>query len=114
MLILARIVLLLLEDHGDLAVRSRLRSRRVPGSKPDSTEDGLGAPKIIRMGPNVNPLVWCQLRLRFRHLTAAQNEEVRPKTALVFLQNKKLMKLNFFCWWIRSHFFPSRLAIVVF
>ncbi|GBN35132.1 hypothetical protein AVEN_133859-1 [Araneus ventricosus] len=46
-----------------LVVRSRLRDQRVPGSKPDSTEE----PPCKRVwctfnpsGPNVLPLVWCK------------------------------------------------------
>ncbi|GBM63673.1 hypothetical protein AVEN_112837-1 [Araneus ventricosus] len=33
----------------------------------------------------------CQLRRRPRHLTAVQNDAVRPKIALVLLQNGKLI-----------------------
>ncbi|GBL87641.1 hypothetical protein AVEN_165239-1 [Araneus ventricosus] len=33
----------------------------------------------------------CQLRCRSRHLTAVQNDEVRPKIALVLLQNAALI-----------------------
>ncbi|GBN29884.1 hypothetical protein AVEN_178989-1 [Araneus ventricosus] len=86
--------------RGGLVGRARLRGRRVPGSKPDSTEDppciGPVEREIIRRGPNVLPLVWfgslergCQLRCRPRHLTEIQNDEVRPKIALVLLQNGK-------------------------
>ncbi|GBM92883.1 hypothetical protein AVEN_205215-1 [Araneus ventricosus] len=82
--------------RGGLVVRSRPRDRRAPGSKPDSTED----PPY--MGPTTRQIilsvqtpfrwcgaeVWrCQLRCRPRHLTAVQNDEVRPKIALVLLQN---------------------------
>ncbi|GBL83396.1 hypothetical protein AVEN_110700-1 [Araneus ventricosus] len=41
--------------------------------------------------------VWrrgCQLRCRPRHLTEVQNYEVRPKIALVLLQNGTLIQLN--------------------
>ncbi|GBO14535.1 hypothetical protein AVEN_239491-1 [Araneus ventricosus] len=47
--------------RGGLLVRSRLCGRRVPGSKPDSTEDplciGPAAHEIIRRGTNVRPPV---------------------------------------------------------
>ncbi|GBM27156.1 hypothetical protein AVEN_207489-1 [Araneus ventricosus] len=49
--------------RGGLVVRSRLWDQRVPGSRPDSTEDpsciGPIARSIIRRGPNVLPLLWC-------------------------------------------------------
>ncbi|GBM09026.1 hypothetical protein AVEN_229057-1 [Araneus ventricosus] len=49
--------------HGGLVVRCRLRCWRVPGSKPDSTEDpsciGPVACSIICRRSNVLPLVWC-------------------------------------------------------
>ncbi|GBM99392.1 hypothetical protein AVEN_16057-1, partial [Araneus ventricosus] len=60
-----------------------LRGRRIPGSKPDSTED----PPCIctccmpnhTWGPNYLLLVdlerWCQLRKTFRHPNAIQNYE---------------------------------------
>ncbi|GBL87933.1 hypothetical protein AVEN_192093-1 [Araneus ventricosus] len=78
--------------RGCLMVRSRPRGRRVPGSKPVSTEE---QPCTLNTsGPNVLPLVrcgslerGCQLRCRPRHLTTFQNDEIRPKIALVFLQN---------------------------
>ncbi|GBN05912.1 Voltage-dependent calcium channel type A subunit alpha-1 [Araneus ventricosus] len=77
---------------------SRLRDRRVPCSKPDSAEE-LPCKQawcmLNPLGPNVLALVWCgslergcQLRCRPRHLTAVQNHEVRPKIALVLLQNR--------------------------
>ncbi|GBO07686.1 hypothetical protein AVEN_21865-1 [Araneus ventricosus] len=84
----------------------RLWDRRVPGSKPDSTEDlsciGPVARSIIRRESNVLPLVWCgtlergfQLRCLPRHLPAVQTDEVRPKIALVLLRNGMLIiKLN--------------------
>ncbi|GBN87709.1 hypothetical protein AVEN_131809-1 [Araneus ventricosus] len=84
--------------RGDLVVRSRLWGRRAPGSRPDSTEDppcmGPVARQIVRSGQTSSRWcgveVWrggCQLRCRPRHLTAVQNYEVRPKIALVLLQN---------------------------
>ncbi|GBL80365.1 hypothetical protein AVEN_92274-1 [Araneus ventricosus] len=88
--------------RGGLVVKSRLWGRRVPGSKPDSTEDppcmGPAARYIIRSGQPSSR--WCgvevlergrQLRCRPRYLTAIQNYEVRPKTALVLLQNGTLI-----------------------
>ncbi|GBM66476.1 hypothetical protein AVEN_129264-1 [Araneus ventricosus] len=51
-------------ENGSLMVRSRLWSRRDPGSKSDSTEElsciGPAARQIVRKGPNVIPLVWCE------------------------------------------------------
>ncbi|GBN55075.1 hypothetical protein AVEN_55420-1 [Araneus ventricosus] len=48
--------------------------------------------------PNVLPLVWrrslergCHVRCRPHHLTMVQNGEVRPKIALVLLQNRTLI-----------------------
>ncbi|GBM98861.1 hypothetical protein AVEN_44867-1 [Araneus ventricosus] len=78
-------------------VRSRPRGARVPGSKPDSIEE----PPCKRVWctlnptrPNVLPLVWYgslergyQLRYRPPHLTKVKNYEVRPKIALMLLQN---------------------------
>ncbi|GBO29495.1 hypothetical protein AVEN_14493-1 [Araneus ventricosus] len=85
------------EGRGGLVVRSRFWGRRVPGSKPDSTEDP--ACKGACCTPNVLPLVGrlereCQLMCR--HLTVVQICEVRPKIALVLLQNGTLilLKLN--------------------
>ncbi|GBO46702.1 hypothetical protein AVEN_95959-1 [Araneus ventricosus] len=81
---------------------SRLWGRRVPDTKPDSTEDplciGPVARQIIRSGQTSSR--WCgveacsggyQLRCRPRHLTAVQNYEVRPKIAFVLLQNETLI-----------------------
>ncbi|GBL73670.1 hypothetical protein AVEN_230669-1 [Araneus ventricosus] len=77
----------LLLGRAGLVVRSRLRGRRAPGSKPDFTED------LSCIGPNALRLVWCgslergcQLRCSLRHLT-----EVPPKMALVLLQNGALI-----------------------
>ncbi|GBN40809.1 hypothetical protein AVEN_16221-1, partial [Araneus ventricosus] len=48
-------------SRGSLVVRSRLRGRRAPGSKPDSTEDppcmGPAVRQIIRSGQT--PSRWC-------------------------------------------------------
>ncbi|GBM08032.1 hypothetical protein AVEN_71470-1 [Araneus ventricosus] len=71
-----------------------------PGSKPDSiaVHVGLLHVKSYGNGSNVLPLVWwgslergCQFRCRPRHLTAIQKDEVRPKQALVLLQNRSLI-----------------------
>ncbi|GBM89339.1 hypothetical protein AVEN_175783-1 [Araneus ventricosus] len=50
-----------LRGPGDLVVRSRLRGRRAPGSKPYSTEDRpcMRACCTLNRGPNFLPLVWC-------------------------------------------------------
>ncbi|GBN64508.1 hypothetical protein AVEN_114426-1 [Araneus ventricosus] len=88
--------------RGGLVVRFRLWGRRVPGPRPDSTEDppcmGPAARQIIRSGQTSSRWcgveVWrggCQLRCRPRHLTEVQNYEVRPKIALVLLQNGTLI-----------------------
>ncbi|GBL78005.1 hypothetical protein AVEN_143322-1 [Araneus ventricosus] len=80
--------------RGGLVVRSRLRGGRIPGSKPDSTENtsciGPVARKIIYRGPNVLPLVWpgslerwSHLRCRPRHLTEVYSSEVRHKIPIV-------------------------------
>ncbi|GBN30770.1 hypothetical protein AVEN_158639-1 [Araneus ventricosus] len=85
--------------HGGLVVRPQLWGRRVPGSKPDSTEDpsciGIAVCEIIFRGPNILPLVWCgslkwgrQLKCRPRHLTDVQNYEVRLKIDIVFALEK--------------------------
>ncbi|GBM90895.1 hypothetical protein AVEN_155328-1 [Araneus ventricosus] len=74
-------------------VRSRLRSRRAPGLKPDSTEEqpciwtcfALNYTKWIKRPP-AGVEIWrgvCQLRCRPRHLTAIQNDEVRSKITLI-------------------------------
>ncbi|GBM28137.1 hypothetical protein AVEN_224194-1 [Araneus ventricosus] len=94
-----------MRGRGGLVVRSRPWGRRAPGSRPDSTEDppcmGPAARYIIRSGQTSSR--WCgvevrrggcQLRCRPRHLTEVQNYEVRPKIALVLLQNGTLIKLN--------------------
>ncbi|GBO22527.1 hypothetical protein AVEN_188117-1 [Araneus ventricosus] len=69
--------------RGGLVARSRPPDRRVAGSNPDSTEDppcmGPAAPQIIRSGQTSSH--WCGAeiwRCRPRHLTVAQNYEVRP------------------------------------
>ncbi|GBN36750.1 hypothetical protein AVEN_29507-1 [Araneus ventricosus] len=70
--------------------------------RPDSTEDppcmGPAARQIIRSGQTSSRWcgveAWrrgCQLRCRPRHLSAFQNYEVRPKIALVLLQNGTLI-----------------------
>ncbi|GBM49715.1 hypothetical protein AVEN_206215-1 [Araneus ventricosus] len=77
---------------------------RVPVSKPDSSEYPLymWAPCTLNLTSWVSVLsmVWCgtldtrcQLRCRSRHLSTAQNYEVRPKIerALVLLRNGTLI-----------------------
>ncbi|GBO25626.1 hypothetical protein AVEN_170732-1 [Araneus ventricosus] len=81
---------------------SRPWGRKAPGPRPDSTEDppcmGPAARQTIRSGQT--PPRWRgvearrggrQPRCRPRHLTKVQNYEVRPKIALVLLQNGTLI-----------------------
>ncbi|GBN96818.1 hypothetical protein AVEN_243057-1 [Araneus ventricosus] len=88
------------QGRGGLVVKSRLSGRRVPGSKPDSSDDppcmGSAALKIIRSGQT--PSRRCGLKARrggyqprCRHLTAVRNYEVRPKIAIVVLQSGALI-----------------------
>ncbi|GBM22059.1 hypothetical protein AVEN_137369-1 [Araneus ventricosus] len=78
------------------------RSRRIPGSKSDSTENpsciGPVACEILRRVSNILPMVWCgslerwcQPRFRRRHLITVRNSEIRPKIALVLLRNGTLI-----------------------
>ncbi|GBN37814.1 hypothetical protein AVEN_146426-1 [Araneus ventricosus] len=79
----------------DLTVRYRFQSRRVPRSRHASSKNRLesvsGARQIRRDQISscwLGTESWrdgCRLRCRPRHLTAVQNDEVRPKIALVFL-----------------------------
>ncbi|GBL81108.1 hypothetical protein AVEN_83173-1 [Araneus ventricosus] len=88
--------------RGGLVVRSQLRGRRVPESKPGSTKDPTSmwaccmlnhtqgskrppAGVVRKSGERV------QIRCRPHHLTAVQNYEVHPKTARVLLQNGTLI-----------------------
>ncbi|GBM32509.1 hypothetical protein AVEN_156601-1 [Araneus ventricosus] len=91
-----------LKGRGGLVVRCQLRDGRDPGSKPDSTEDppriGPNARQTRRRGSNALTLVrrssskrGQQPSCRFRHLTVAQNYEVRPKIAPAWLQNGTLI-----------------------
>ncbi|GBN54749.1 hypothetical protein AVEN_78909-1, partial [Araneus ventricosus] len=71
--------------------------RRVPSSKPDFTEEPPCKRAMCTLNPsgsNVLPLMWCGSlekgclpRCRLRHMTANQNDENRPKIALVLLYN---------------------------
>ncbi|GBO08880.1 hypothetical protein AVEN_140990-1 [Araneus ventricosus] len=89
-----------LGGRGGLVARSRLWGRRVPGSKPDSTEDPscIGPTAFTRSGQTSSRWcgaeAWrggCQLRCRPCPRTAVQNYEVRPKIALALLQNETLL-----------------------
>ncbi|GBN60649.1 hypothetical protein AVEN_130661-1 [Araneus ventricosus] len=90
-------------SSGGLMVRSRRRGRRIPDSKtnsPDVDVDLLHVKSYVG-GQNILPMVWfesrdkkCQLRYRPSHLTAIQNYSVRPKIALVLLQNGEFIQLN--------------------
>ncbi|GBM81838.1 hypothetical protein AVEN_147577-1, partial [Araneus ventricosus] len=102
---------------GGLVERSRHQDRKVPGWKPSSTED---LPCIGPIGRQLTthsrwygakiPILarptqegtsnssdaeasrgGCQPRCRPRHLTAAQNYEVRPKATLVLFRNETLI-----------------------
>ncbi|GBM26288.1 hypothetical protein AVEN_66526-1 [Araneus ventricosus] len=90
------------KGRGVLVVKSRLWGRRVPGSRPHSTEDppcmGSVARQIVRSGQTSSRWcgveAWrggCQTRCRPRQLTVVQNYEVRPKIALVLLQSGTLI-----------------------
>ncbi|GBL72722.1 hypothetical protein AVEN_127956-2-1, partial [Araneus ventricosus] len=83
---------------GGLMVRRRLRSRRVRGSKPDSTED----PPCLRAccalnytyGANVLQLGCCgrlEKGLQLRRPPRDQNYEICSKLALALLQNGTLI-----------------------
>ncbi|GBN97226.1 hypothetical protein AVEN_82096-1 [Araneus ventricosus] len=103
MIVVARAFLLkIYKGRCGLVVGSRLWGRRVAGSKPDSTEDppcmGPAALEIMRSGQTLSRLcgveAWrgrCQTRRRPRRLTVVQNYEIRPKIALVLLQNGTLI-----------------------
>ncbi|GBN54118.1 hypothetical protein AVEN_78824-1 [Araneus ventricosus] len=91
------VAIYLVGSFGGLVVRRQARSRRVPSSKPDSTEDLSciwSVPRyVIRRRSSILPLVWCgslergcQPRCRPRHLTAVQNYDIRRKIALVLLK----------------------------
>ncbi|GBL84321.1 hypothetical protein AVEN_118687-1 [Araneus ventricosus] len=86
-----------------LRVRSRLRNRRIPGSKPNPTED-LSCKGLLHVKSYVvakRPPMWSGslersasssvFKCRPRRLTAVQNYEIRPKIALVLLQNGTLI-----------------------
>ncbi|GBL77041.1 hypothetical protein AVEN_12692-1 [Araneus ventricosus] len=90
------------EGSGGLVVTYRLWGRRVPGSIPDSNEN----PPCMWVWCTLNLTSWaksppaavvrrfgegCQLRCRPLDLTKVQNYEVRPKIALVLLQNGTLI-----------------------
>ncbi|GBN73996.1 hypothetical protein AVEN_193517-1, partial [Araneus ventricosus] len=71
-------------------------NRMVAGSKPDSAEDppcmGPAARKIIRSGRMPSRLCSAEVwRGGPRHLTAVQNDDVRPKIPLLLLQNGTLI-----------------------
>ncbi|GBM63139.1 hypothetical protein AVEN_150266-1 [Araneus ventricosus] len=87
-------------NQSGLVVKSRLRGWRVPGPKPDFTEDppSMWACCTLNHTWSALPLAWCggmerevPARPHPRHLTAVQNCEVRSKIALVLLQNGTLM-----------------------
>ncbi|GBO42512.1 hypothetical protein AVEN_97065-1 [Araneus ventricosus] len=87
---------------GNLVVRCWPRSPRVPGSKPDSTED---LPCILTcctlnhtQGVKLPPAVVVEkfgegvpAQVPPRYLTAVRSDEVRRKLALVLLPNKTLI-----------------------
>ncbi|GBN26881.1 hypothetical protein AVEN_62795-1 [Araneus ventricosus] len=73
-------------NRGGLVVRSRIRGRRVPGSKPDSTEGPLcvWACFVLNNTPWVKRLPACEVRKFGGEVTAqAENYEVRLKIPLV-------------------------------
>ncbi|GBO21705.1 hypothetical protein AVEN_32271-1 [Araneus ventricosus] len=93
-------------------LRPRWPRVKVPASepeapcwRPDSNKDpscnGPVAHQIIRMEPNVLPLVWCgslergcHLRCCPCHLPTVKNDEVRPKIASFCFKNRTLIKIN--------------------
>ncbi|GBM73909.1 hypothetical protein AVEN_61525-1 [Araneus ventricosus] len=78
-------------------VRHQLRNQSTPGSNPDSTEIRrvLGLLHAKSYVWDQTSFRWCAegrlLRCRPRHLTEAQNYEVRPKLAFELLQNGTLI-----------------------
>ncbi|GBL88397.1 hypothetical protein AVEN_103046-1 [Araneus ventricosus] len=86
------------KEHVSLVVRSGLRFQRIPCSKPDCTQAHpyMWTWCVLSLMSRVKrPLLSverrCHVRRRLRHLTAVKNDEVRPKIALVFLQNRALI-----------------------
>ncbi|GBM28916.1 hypothetical protein AVEN_265297-1 [Araneus ventricosus] len=81
-----------------LVVRSSLWGRRVLGSRPGSRRSAVYGARYAKPYAVAKHPRECgcwrlggQLRRRPRHLTEAQNYEVRPKIALVLLQNRTLI-----------------------
>ncbi|GBM63407.1 hypothetical protein AVEN_269928-1, partial [Araneus ventricosus] len=89
-----------LQDRGDLVVRSRPEdSREIPLKILPVC--GPGASEICRQGPIVIPWVWraslgrrCRERLRTSHLSTAENNDVCPKLTLTLLRNGTSVKLQ--------------------
>ncbi|GBL78350.1 hypothetical protein AVEN_42876-1 [Araneus ventricosus] len=91
----------LCNGRGGLVVRSRLRARRIPGSKPDSMKinrawgPSHAKPYLVTKCPPAGVVQslekGCQLRCSRRHLTVVQNYEVGPEIALLLLQNGTLI-----------------------
>ncbi|GBL93699.1 hypothetical protein AVEN_166746-1 [Araneus ventricosus] len=88
------------QGRGDLVVRSRPRGpegrRFETRLHRRSAVYGACCTLNLTQCPNALPLRGslergCQLRRRPRHLTAAQNFDVRPRIALVLLQNGTLI-----------------------
>ncbi|GBN55482.1 hypothetical protein AVEN_139556-1 [Araneus ventricosus] len=86
--------------HGGIVASSGLWGRRHPGSKPDSIEDLpcmilLHAKSYVVANRPPVGAAWKLggggVRCRSRHLTVAQHYEVRPKVALVLLENWTLI-----------------------
>ncbi|GBO29992.1 hypothetical protein AVEN_57528-1 [Araneus ventricosus] len=87
---------------GNLVVRCWPQSRRVPGSKPDSTEDlpcilaccALNHTQRVKLPPAVVAEKFGEgvpAQVPPRYLTAARSDEVRRKIALVLRPNKTLI-----------------------
>ncbi|GBL53807.1 hypothetical protein AVEN_242662-1 [Araneus ventricosus] len=94
-----------MSGRGGLAVRSRRQGRRIPDSKPDSTENlpCMWAYCAFNHMLNQTSSRWCgaevwrgeyQFRCRLHRQTAVQNYEIRYKMHQVVLQNATLMYLN--------------------
>ncbi|GBO40690.1 hypothetical protein AVEN_56339-1 [Araneus ventricosus] len=79
-------------QHKPEAAVVRSRDRKVPGSKPNSTEDPPGPLLVKSYVGGQTCSHWCSEEVwREGHLTAVQNDEVRPKIALVSLRNGTLI-----------------------
>ncbi|GBL82701.1 hypothetical protein AVEN_263761-1 [Araneus ventricosus] len=83
------------KGRGGLVVRSRLRGRRAPGSKPNSTGDppcvGPAKSYVVAKRPPADVVWKLAERCHPRHLTYVQNYKACPKIALLLLLNGMLI-----------------------